>query len=191
MNFKDLLLTEFAPFGNLSSTQLEALEQHYQLLLRWNQRLNLTRITEIVESVRFHYCESLYLGTVLPAGPLKIADLGSGAGFPGVPLAVFRPDLQVTLIESDARKAVFLREATRALRNVRVAEIRFEKCRERFDWAVSRAVALESVLKSSLAAKFAILATSDAASVSSDVIRLPWGKNRALLVVSRGTLLDP
>jgi len=187
VNFRDLLQTEFSPYGNLSPAQLDALEQHYQLLLRWNKRLNLTRITDLVESVRFHYCESLYLGKFLPLGPLEVADLGSGAGFPGFPLAVFRPDLQVTLIESDARKAVFLREATRHLNNVEVAAIRFEDCRQIFDWAVSRAVDPNSVFESGLAPNFAILASLDAAPPNSDVIRLPWGRNRALIVVPRGT----
>jgi 16S rRNA (guanine527-N7)-methyltransferase len=190
VNFKDLLQAEFSPYGSLSAIQLEALEQHYQLLLRWNNRLNLTRITELSEAVRFHYCESLYLGKVLPAGPLKIADLGSGAGFPGIPLAVFRSELEVTLFESDARKAVFLREATRDLEKVEVLAVRFERCTEFFDWAVSRAVDPESALESGLAPNFAILGSSDAAPAESKVIQLPWGRNRAVLIVSRGTLLE-
>ena len=190
MNFKDLLQSEFSACGILSQAQLETLEQHYQLLLRWNRRLNLTRITQLTEAVRFHYCESLYLGRFLPPGPLKVADLGSGAGFPGIPLAVSRPELEVTLIESDARKAVFLRETARSLNNVKVAAMRFEECSQRFDWAVSRAVAPESVLGSGLAPRFAILASRDAAPPNSDVIQLPWGRNRVLIVVPRGTLLN-
>lgn len=190
MNFRELLQAEFAPHGNLSPAQLDALEQHYQLLLRWNQRLNLTRITELEEAVRFHYCESLYLGKFLPAGTLRVADLGSGAGFPGIPLAIIRPDLEVTLIESDARKAVFLREASRGFKNVRVVAGRFQECEERFDWVVSRAVAPSSVFASGLAPRFALLASPDAAPANSIVSPLPWGRNRALIIVPRETFRD-
>ena len=111
-----------SPSVTSSEEQLGLLEQHYQLLARWNKRLNLTRITELEEAVRFHYCESLFVGRFLPPGPLKVADLGSGAGFPGIPLAVIRPDVEFVLIESDLRKAVFLREAARNLKNVKVLE---------------------------------------------------------------------
>ena len=138
--FRELLASEFQPYSSLTPHQLDLLERHFNLLLAWNKRLNLTRITDTEEAVRLHYCESLYLGLKLPEGPLSVADLGSGAGFPGVPIAILRPDLQVTLIESNQRKAVFLREAARDLPNVRVLAVRFEDCRERFDWVVSRAV---------------------------------------------------
>jgi hypothetical protein len=76
--FRELLSQEFAPFGSLSAQQLDALEAHYNLLMRWNARLNLTRILKLEEIVRFHYCESLFLGTRLPAGPYTVADIGSG-----------------------------------------------------------------------------------------------------------------
>src|SRR5580704_16335876 len=106
--FRELLRREYQPWGELSDLQLDQLERHYQLLESWNRRLNLTRIEDLLDVVRFHYCESLFVSTVLPSGPLRVCDIGSGAGFPGIPLAVFRPDLQVVLIESDQRKAVFL-----------------------------------------------------------------------------------
>src|SRR5271166_1711831 len=81
--FRDFVAREFAPYGALSSLQLDQLENHYRLLERWNTRMNLTRIRRIEDVVRLHYCESLFLGTLLPAGDLSIADIGSGAGFPG------------------------------------------------------------------------------------------------------------
>ena len=93
-----------------------ALQRHHELLERWNQRLNLTRI----DSVERNYGESLFLGKHLPEGPLRICDIGSGAGFPGFPVAVLRPDCEVTLIESHQRKAVFLKEAARGIANIRV-----------------------------------------------------------------------
>ncbi|HEY6328078.1 MAG TPA: 16S rRNA (guanine(527)-N(7))-methyltransferase RsmG, partial [Blastocatellia bacterium] len=59
--FRELLVAEFSPYGTLSVEQLAQLERHYELLLRWNKSLNLTRIREVEEACRFHYCESLFL----------------------------------------------------------------------------------------------------------------------------------
>jgi 16S rRNA (guanine(527)-N(7))-methyltransferase RsmG len=143
--FADLLAQRLAGIVELSSGQVAALETHYQLLLQWNRTLNLTSIKKMEEAVERHYCESLFLGAHLPQGHLRIADIGSGAGFPGFPVAVLRPDCSVTLIESHQRKAVFLREASRKLPNVRVLARRAESIEEQFDWAISRAVSYEDL----------------------------------------------
>jgi 16S rRNA (guanine(527)-N(7))-methyltransferase RsmG len=185
--FQDLLQAEFRPFGELTSDQLSRLEGHHDLLMRWNSRLNLTRIVDLKEVVQFHYCESLFLARSLPTGPLIVADLGSGAGFPGIPAAVVRPDLHMVLIESDARKAVFLREATRELTNVEVLVCRFEDCPRRFDWALARAVAPENVLASRLADNFALLVGREDIPLGSHRVEVPWGRSRVLAIVSRGT----
>ncbi len=191
VSFRELLHAEFHPYGELSAKQLDALEQHYQLLIKWNSRLNLTRILDLMEVVRFHYCESMFVGTVLPPGPLAVGDLGSGAGFPGIPLAIFRPDLQIVLLESDSRKAVFLREASRELSNISIFGNRFQQYRSSFNWIVSRAVSPKEVLCSGLASNFVLLISSNAAPAGAEVIRLPWGRERALIVsretVPRGT----
>ena len=128
--FKQLLAAEFAPYATLSELQLDQLESHYMSLTRWNERLNLTRIRTLEESVRFHYCESLFLARFLPDGAHRIVDIGSGGGFPGIPVAIFRPDCEVTLVESHQRKAVFLREASREL-----SPSRFQALRDR-QWHV-------------------------------------------------------
>ena len=107
--------------------------------------LNLTSVDEYEEAVERHYGESLFLAAHLPPGPLRIADIGSGAGFPGIPVAVARPDCKVTLIESHQRKAVFLREATRGMTQVRVLAKRAEDVHESFDWVISRAVSYEDL----------------------------------------------
>lgn len=180
MKFGERLREEFVPYGDLSAAQLERLEAHYQLLLHWNARLNLTRMTDLEEAVRFHYCESLFVGTVIPRGPLTVCDAGTGAGFPGIPLAIFREDLQVTLLEVDQRKAVFLREATREIQNARVLGSRIESCGVRFDWVVSRAVAAEAVVSSDLAPNLALLTTLTQTPPDFEVIRLPWGRDRVL-----------
>src|SRR5580704_17440976 len=113
--------------------------------MRWNKTLNLTAIRNREEAIERHYCESLFLGARLPAGALRIADIGSGAGFPGLPVAVLRPDCSMTLIESHQRKAVFLREASRKVLNVRVLAKRAEDVDEEFDWVISRAVSYEDL----------------------------------------------
>ena len=129
----------------LPEAQIEAFEAHYHLMVRWNKALNLTKITEMHEAIERHYVESLFLGAHLPTGSWRIADVGSGPGFPGFPVAVLRPECQVTLIESHQRKAVFLREATRGMANVKVLAIRADKVEEKFDWVVSRAVSYDDL----------------------------------------------
>ena len=185
--FADLLRERLARIVELSPRQVEALETHYQLLLRWNRTLNLTSIKRMEEAVERHYCESLFLGTHLPQGRLRIADIGSGAGFPGFPVAVLRPDCSVTLIESHQRKAVFLREASRNLPNVRVVAMRAEDVKEQFDWAISRAVSyadLASFLKN-LAPNVDLLTGGEAPPdgigfVWQLPIPVPWGGQRFL-----------
>ena len=187
--FADLLRQRLAGVVELSPAQMEALETHYQLLLRWNRTLNLTSIKRMEEAVERHYCESLFLGTHLPQGSLRIADIGSGAGFPGLPTAVLRPDCSVTLIESHQRKAVFLREAGRNLPNIRVLATRAEDIKEQFDLAISRAVSYEdlaSFLKN-LAPNVDLLTGAETPSdgigfVWQPAILVPWGGRRFLRV---------
>jgi 16S rRNA (guanine527-N7)-methyltransferase len=185
--FVDLLRQRLAGVVELSAGQVEALEAHYQLLLRWNPILNLTSIKGMEEAVERHYCESLFLGTHLPQGRLRIADIGSGAGFPGFPVAVLRPDCSVTLIESHQRKAVFLREASRNLPNVCVLARRAEDVKEQFDWVISRAVSyadLASFLKN-LAPNVDLLTGGEAPPdgigfVWQPAMLVPWGGQRFL-----------
>jgi 16S rRNA (guanine(527)-N(7))-methyltransferase RsmG len=173
-DFKSLLTLEFSPYGILTSQQLALLEEHYYLLLRWNQKMNLTRITSLQDAIRYHYCESLYLAGRLPAGLLHIIDIGSGTGFPGIPVAIYRPECTIDLVESHQRKAVFLREAARKLTNVRVLAQRAEEVTDSYDWTISRAVRPEDVLKLNLAPNTAVLGVAGEP--------LPWGEKRAILM---------
>src|ERR1043165_8173920 len=121
---------------DLTSEQIAELERHRELLVRWNQKLNLVSALE-----PRHYLEAWFLAKHLPKLPVKIADVGSGAGFPGFPVAVARPECEVTLIEANQRKGVFLRDVSRETKNVRVLASRAEDIgdgTERFDWAISR-----------------------------------------------------
>jgi 16S rRNA (guanine527-N7)-methyltransferase len=198
--FSAILTRSFAPFHPLSPEMVSELLGHYELLLRWNKTLNLTSIAGLEEAVLRHYCESLFVGIHLPTKPVSVLDLGSGAGFPGVPMAILRPDCRFTLAESHQRKAVFLREATRHLSNVRVAACRAEKVEGAFDWVVSRAVKWPDVLK--IASPGAaprtvrtialLLGQEDAAEVVRQpmfswlpAIPLPWGHRRVLVLGGR------
>ncbi len=143
--FRELLLEKVERIVSLSEDQVSLLEAHYELLKRWNQALNLTRIENVADAVERHYCESLFLGAHLPPESVTLGDLGSGGGFPGFPVAVLRPECLVTLIESHQRKAVFLKEIARSVRNVRVVAKRGEEVSERFDHVISRAVSYEDL----------------------------------------------
>ncbi|MEO5924487.1 MAG: 16S rRNA (guanine(527)-N(7))-methyltransferase RsmG [Bryobacteraceae bacterium] len=178
---------EFQRYAPLSAKQISQLQAHYDLLVRWNAKLNLTRIESPEQAELLHYCESLYLGAVLPPGALNIADIGTGAGFPGIPIAILRPDSQITLVESHQRKAVFLREATRDLPNVKVVAGRAQDLSGPFDWVVSRAVTPSEVLELPISQHFAVLVgPEDSAKLGG--FPLPWGEGRNLASVPRGTI---
>ena len=178
---------EFQRYAPLTSQQVAQLNAHYELLVKWNAKLNLTRIESPEQAELLHYCESLYLGQSLPAGPLTIADIGTGAGFPGIPIAILRPESQITLVESHQRKAVFLREATRELPNVKVFAGRAQDLVGSFDWIVGRAVTPQEILDLSNSERFAVLVgPEDSAKLGG--FPLPWGEGRNLASVPRGTI---
>lgn len=186
--FRELLRQKLAGVASLTSQQMVAMEEHYRLLVRWNRVVNLTSIEDPAEVIERHYCESIFLAAHLPSGPLRLADLGSGGGFPGLPIAVLRPDCIVTLVEVHRRKAVFLREASRRLPNVHVLPARFEDISEPpFDRAVSRGVSYQDLTPAlKRVAGAADLLTGGEAPPDSlgfifeASIRLPWGRNRFL-----------
>jgi 16S rRNA (guanine527-N7)-methyltransferase len=111
----------------LADSHLQRMALHYKLLSKWNARLNLTRIVAPQEAARLHYAESIY-GYYLIEGAASVLDVGSGAGFPAVPLAVMNGDMSVTALESNQKKSVFLKEVKQqlALSNLRVETSRME-----------------------------------------------------------------
>lgn len=106
------LLAEYYPAP--PTVLVGQLSVYLDLLLRWNAKTNLTAIRDPEEIVRRHFGESLFVAAHLPECS-TLLDLGSGAGFPGLPIQLARPTLRVTLAESQNKKASFLREAVRAL----------------------------------------------------------------------------
>lgn len=106
------LLAPFFPAP--SGLLLVQLVTYLELLRKWGEKTNLTAIREPAEIVRRHFGESLFAARHLPAGQ-TLLDLGSGAGFPGIPIQLVHPELHVTLAESQNKKATFLREVCRKL----------------------------------------------------------------------------
>jgi 16S rRNA (guanine527-N7)-methyltransferase len=114
------LLAPFTGGERLAPRLLEALQRYLDLLLRWNARVNLTAVRDAEKIVTRHFGESLFAAQVLlrdreGAAVSTLADVGSGAGFPGLPMKLFAPQLELTLIEAHSKKAVFLREVVRSL----------------------------------------------------------------------------
>ncbi len=105
------------PAASLTGAQLGQVSAYLDLLLRWNARINLTAVRDPESIVTRHFGESLFAARDLVAtdSASRAIDLGSGAGFPGLPLKIFAPGLALTLIESSQKKAVFLKEAVRTL----------------------------------------------------------------------------
>jgi len=141
----------------MSPSQLQSISTYIDILLRWNARINLTAIRDPEEIVTRHFGESLFAArhlfpkvypvpSVSPVakdvdvdaandrrpttnGSIRVADLGSGAGFPGIPIKLWAPNITLTLVESNHKKATFLREVARALRltHVNIQNVRAEK----------------------------------------------------------------
>lgn len=197
--FAEILKRELADRVSLSDDQLTRLYEHYALLERWNKKMSLTSVELGEETVIRHYCESLFFAATLGNSASSIADIGSGAGFPGVPLAILMPDWKVSLVESNQRKSVFLKDATRSLANVSVRAQRAEELSSIFDCLVSRAVNPKEVMAliPRLAPKIGLMLSEDdfldlksTKNVAwSEPIRLPWGDRRICVYgsVPRGT----
>jgi len=118
------------PYGIAPSVDLiKGIRTYTELLLKWNRSVSLTSVTDVEQILRFHFGESLFALSMLPVEKSRLADVGSGAGFPGIPLAMASPTLMVTLIESNAKKYVFLNEVIRELRlrNVTALHSRMEE----------------------------------------------------------------
>jgi 16S rRNA (guanine527-N7)-methyltransferase len=170
------------------------LSAYLDLLLKWNARTNLTAIRDPEEIVRRHFGESLFTGVHLAARldpSATLLDLGSGAGFPGLPIQLLLPGLQVTLAESQNKKATFLREAVRTLGlATRVHAARAETLTSQFDCVTLRAVdhmstallAAQPLLKPS--GWLAVL-TADPSPDAAEVYPLPNTTHTTLTLIQR------
>lgn len=129
----------------VSGPQLMSIATYLALLKKWNQTISLTSIGEDSEIVARHFGESMFAGSLLPMERGRLADVGSGAGFPGLPLKIAYPALQVTLVEPNVKKCAFLREvhATLGLSGLEIVRSRYEDFGAppaSFDFVCSRAL---------------------------------------------------
>ena|SRR5579862_7329875 len=135
-----------APYGvTLSDAQLAAIARYVQILLAWNKSINLTAIEDPTEVVARHFGESIFANSVIPVQFGRLADVGTGAGFPGMALKIAFPDLHVTLIEPNHKKCAFLAEAklSLGLTGVEIVKERYEDvigAAKPFDFLCSRAL---------------------------------------------------
>ena len=151
----------------LSDKQVLQIQQYMSILLMWNEKINLTAIQDPLEILNRHFCESMYAASAMSLENGRLADVGSGGGFPGLPLKIVRPELQVFLVESNVKKATFLAEVARELelRDTRVLVSRYEELGEEvapLDFVCSRALGefvpfLEWARSEKVAAKQVIL----------------------------------
>jgi len=197
------------PFVELDGPRLEQTSIYINLLVMWNARVNLTAVRSPVEIVQRHFGESFFAAEKLLGTDAaeSVIDLGSGAGFPGVPIAMLKPKVRVTLIESNGKKAAFLNEVIRTLNlgNVTVFKNRAEAYPE-----AAQLVTMRAVEKFSAAASLAIslvspggrLALMIGASQLADAtaldptlnwqspIPIPGGHSRLLLVGTKPVNVD-
>jgi 16S rRNA (guanine527-N7)-methyltransferase len=205
------LLGPFIEPVSLSDSQLHAIQAYLDLLLRWNAKLNLTAIRDPEEIITRHFGESLFAARQLfPASDSRATaiDVGSGAGFPGLPLKLWSPSLDLTLIESNQRKATFLREVIRTLNlnSVSVLAERAEGVSLSADLVTFRAVErFERILPIAFRlvkpqGRLAILIGSEQVGLAQSTlttidwkapIPIPLSKSRTLLVGNRRNSVTP
>ncbi len=143
---KDALL-----FGvELNETQLSQFYTYYEMLIEWNEKINLTAITDFDEVLKKHFLDSIAIGRILNQyDNISILDIGTGAGFPGIPIKIAFPNVEITLMDSLNKRVNFLNEVIERLSLKKINAIHgraedFAKknlMREKFDLCVSRAVA--------------------------------------------------
>jgi 16S rRNA (guanine527-N7)-methyltransferase len=136
------------PYGVATTPALrDSIRAYVELLLRWNQKIALTTITDPLEILRRHFGESLFAVNEVPIRHGRLADVGTGAGFPAIPISMAVPELECVLIESNQKKAAFLAEVIRTLNLKRIQIFRgrmesYAVSTQNFDFTVSRALGM-------------------------------------------------
>jgi 16S rRNA (guanine527-N7)-methyltransferase len=130
---------------SVSPDQVACIQSFIRLLRQWNEKLNLTAIRDPLEILHRHFCESMFAATAIPLSSGRLADIGSGPGFPGLALKIIQPELDVFLVESNIKKGTFIAEVIRelGLNGARVLISRYEELGEEvapLDYVCSRAL---------------------------------------------------
>ena len=136
---------------DITEEQLKKLDRFYNLLIEWNKKINLTRITEENEVYLKHFYDSLTITKVIDLNRIEsLCDVGTGAGFPGIVLKIMYPNLKITLIDALKKRVNYLNEIIKDLKleNISAIHIRGEDLKEKYDIVTARAVAnIEKLLK--------------------------------------------
>jgi 16S rRNA (guanine527-N7)-methyltransferase len=195
-------LLDEAGLTTLTEVESASFADYLELILRWNARTNLTAVRDREGILRRHFVECIACARALPGVKGSLLDFGSGAGLPGIPIAICRPEFEVTLAEAQNKKAAFLNEVVRALRlSAKVLSGRAETMESAFDFVTLRAVdrmptAIEAAVGLLTPEGYLAVMTTerncdqvrDAAGVSFEwkpPRRLPGSEQRILLLGSR------
>jgi 16S rRNA (guanine527-N7)-methyltransferase len=196
--------TDLKPYGIEASPELcTSIQRYIALLLQWNKQISLTTVTGPAQVVKFHFGESLFAASAVPIRDGRLADVGSGAGFPGLALRLANSEISVTLIESSVKKATFLSETVRDLKldGVTVARTRmedFSSMEPGFDFVTARALGQHDELLAWASKNLSVngmvilwLGEDDCTAISRksewnwrDPIHIPGSKRRFLLIGS-------
>lgn len=149
---KEEFIIELAKLGiELTDKQQSQLEQFYNLLIKWNERINLTRITSKEEVYLKHFYDSLTISKVIDLKKIKtLCDVGTGAGFPGIVLKIVYPNLKITLVDALQKRVNYLNTIIKELNleEITAIHVRGEDLKEKYDVVTARAVAnIEKLLK--------------------------------------------
>ena len=151
MNYLDLQKALLNEGINVSDNQLALFQQYSSLLISWNEKFNLTAITDEKQIIEKHFLDSLFLAKYINLNNKKVLDIGTGAGFPGIPLAIIFPNASFYLSDSNGKKITFLKEVVKELNlnNVTIIQSRIEemnKYRDQFDYVSARALKQLNIL---------------------------------------------
>lgn len=149
---KEQFIAETKKLGiNLTEEQLNKLDQFYNLLIEWNEKINLTRITKKEDVYLKHFYDSLTLAKVIDLSTKEtLCDVGTGAGFPGIVLKIVYPNLKITLVDALQKRVNYLNAIIKDLQleNIQAIHTRGEDLRDKYDVVTARAVAnIEKLLK--------------------------------------------
>lgn len=193
------------PYGIGTTPALCAsIRAYVELLLRWNRKIALTTITDPLEILRLHFGESMFAVNNVPIRHGRLADVGTGAGFPAIPISMAIPELESVLIESNQKKATFLAEVVRTLNLERIQIFRsrmesYPVSSQKFDFVLSRALGMHQTLLEWSAHQLKPsgsviywIGDEDGAKIAKDsgwtwraLSRIPESQNRALLIGSK------